>query len=148
MKVTYYKQETDYSCFPACIRMLLDYHDIKKEEKKLRLLFHSTPLKGGSWPRVKDGLKQLNIEFELGINFSLEELKSLIQHNIPVVASIDISFFGGDEHQNHTVVVTDVSNEFVTVHDPERGENIEIDVKQFSESWSERGRIAGYIKSK
>lgn len=148
MKVTYHKQETDYSCFPACIRMLLDYHAVKKEEKELRLLSHTTPLKGGSWPRVKDGLKQLNIEFEWGINFSLDELKGLIQHDIPVVVSIDITFFGGDEHQNHTVVVTDVTEEVVIIHDPERGESMQIDAKQFLEAWSDRGYIAGYIKHK
>jgi len=145
MKVVYHKQETDYSCFPACIRMLLDYHGIKKEEKELRLLFHTTPLKGGSWPNVKDGLKQLNINFEWGINFSLEEVKRLIQHDTPVVVSIDIAFFGGDEHQNHTVVVTDIG-EFVIVHDPERGESIQIDIKQFLDAWSNREYIAGYLK--
>lgn len=148
MKVKYYKQETDYSCFPACIRMLLDYQGVKKEEKGLRLLFHTTPLKGGSWPRVKDGLKELNIEFEWGINFSLEELKSLVQQNMPVVVSIDIVFLGGDEHQSHTVVVTEMTDEFVIVHDPERGESMRIDIKQFLEAWSNRGYIAGFIKHK
>ena len=121
MKVNYHKQETDYSCFPACIRMLLDYYGVKKEEKELRLSFHTTPLKGGSWHRVKEGLEQLNIGFNWGINFTLDEVKDLIQKNIPVVVSIDIAFFGGDEHQNHTVVVTEITDEFVVVHDPERG---------------------------
>ena len=69
-------------------------------------------------------------------------------HNIPVVVSIDIAFFDGDEHQNHTVVATDITNEFVIVHDPERGEGIQIDIKQFLDAWSNRGYIAGYIKLK
>ncbi len=125
--------------------MILDYYGIKKEERELRLLFKATPLKGGSWPHVKQGLRQLNIEFNWGINLTLEELKDLIKRATPVVVSIDIVFFGGDEHQNHTVVVTDMSDEFVIVHDPERGENIRVDIKQFLEAWSERNNIAGHI---
>jgi len=111
-------------------------------------LFHATPLKGGSWPSVKDGLKQLNINFEWCINFPLEEVKRLIQHDMPVVVSIDIAFFGGDEHQNHTVIVTAITDEFVLVHDPERGESIQIDIKHFLDAWSNREYIAGYIELK
>ncbi len=52
---------------------------------------------------------RLNIGFDWDVNFTLDGVKDLIKRGIPVVVSIDIVFFGGDEHQNHTVVVTEAA---------------------------------------
>lgn len=142
MKVPYYKQEFPWSCFPACIRMLLEFYGIKKGENELRTLLKSTLYSGGSWFLVEAGLESLGLHFYYSINFSLEELKALIRNETPVIVSLKLS----QMHPNHTVVVTDVTNEFIITNDPEKGENTKIDPKQFLEAWSARGYIAGYIK--
>lgn len=122
--------------------MLLDYYGIKEEERTLRSLLKVTPYKAGDWFFVELGLESIGLHFYWSYGFSFDELKELVKNNTPVIVSLKFSA----KHSNHTVVVTDVTNEFVTIHDPERGENIKIDVKQFLEAWSNRGYITGYLK--
>lgn len=142
MKVPYYKQEFPWSCFPACIRMLLEFYGIKKEENELRRLLKSTLHRGGSWFLVELGLESLGLIFYYSVKFSLEELKSLIKDGTPAIVSLNLS----ERHTNHTVVVIDITEDFVVINDPEKGEGIQLETIKFLEAWSKRGYIAGYIK--
>ena len=140
MKVPYHKQEFPWSCFPACIKMVLEYYGIKKTEKELRLILKATF--GGRWYYVEMGLESLGLYFYWFDGFSLDELKELIKNETPVIVSLKLS----EKHPNHTVVVTNIADESITVHDPERGEDIILGVKQFLGAWSKRNNIAGHIK--
>lgn len=140
MIVPFYKQELRWSCFAACVRMLLGYYGIKKGERELRLLSRTT-LKGSEWFYVELGLESLGLHFYLARGFSLNELKELIENGIPVIVSLK---FPG--HPNHTVVATEVTDKFITVHDPERGANMQIDTEQFLEAWKKRENRTGFIK--
>lgn len=141
MIVPFYKQEFWHSCFAACVRMLLEYYGIKKSERELRPLLRITPYATGRWFFVELGLESMGLHFYRGFGFSLDELKELIKNEIPVIVSLKFP-----EHPNHTVVVTEVTDEFITVHDPERGENMQIDTDRFLGAWSERKYLAGFIK--
>jgi len=140
MKVPYYKQEFPWSCFPACIKMVLEYYGIKKSEKELRLLLRATF--GAIWYYIQLGLESLGLHFYYFEGFSLDELKELTKNKIPVIVSLKFS----EKHLNHTVVVVGVTDEFVIVHDPERGENVKMELERFLEAWSKRKHIAGFIK--
>jgi len=144
MIVPFYKQEFWYSCFAACVRMILEYYGIKKSERKLRPLLRVTPHATGRWFFVELGLESMGLHFHRGFEFSLDELRELIKNNTPVIVSLKFS----EKHLNHTVVVVDITHEFVIVHDPERGENLKVETKQFLEAWSKRSNIAGYIIKK
>ena len=139
MKVPYYKQEFPWSCFPTCIRMVLEYHGIKKEEKELRLLLKATF--GGWWYYVEMGLESIGLHFYWLEGFSLDKLEELIKNETPVIVSLKIS-----DHPNHTAVVTDITDEFVALHDPEKGADIQISTKPFLKAWNKRKNIAGYLK--
>ena len=141
MLVPYHKQEVWFSCFAACIRMILEYHGIKKSERELRVLSKITPKDGGFWPFIELGLESLGLHFYWGYNFSLDELKELTENETPVIVSLLTA-----EDANHTVVVTGVTDRLVIVNDPERGENVKVVVEKFLEAWSKRKHIAGFIK--
>ena len=145
MKVPYHRQEFPWSCFAACVKMVLEFIGIKKVEKDLRPLLRVTPYVGGSWYYAELGLESLGLHFYWSYGFSLEELKELIKGETPIVVSLRFES-GKEYHLNHTVVVTDVTDDFIIVHDPERDENMRIGVKHFSELWSNRRNLAGYIK--
>lgn len=141
MKVPFHKQEFWFSCFAACVRMILEYYGIKKTEKEIRKLLKVAT--AGVWYFVEMGLESLGLHFYWADRFSFDELKGLIRNGTPVIVSLKFP-----DHPNHTVIVTDTGNEFVTVNDPERGENIRIDIKQFLEAWSNRKYRAGYIQER
>mgnify|MGYP001597735444 CR=1 FL=1 len=122
--------------------MVLEFHGLEKEEDELRKLIKATVYVGGSWFLVESAMESLGLHFYYSINFSLDELKDLIKNEIPVIVSLKLS----QNHPNHTVVITDVADEFITANDPEKGEGMRIKTRDFLEAWSTRGYIAGYIK--
>ena len=140
MIVPFYKQELSWSCFAACVRMVLEYYGIEKSEKELRLLSKTT-LEGSEWFYVELGLESIGMHFYLAKGFSLGELKELIKNNTPLIVSLKFS----EKHPNHTVVVTDITDKFVVVHDPERGAEMQISIEQFLEAWKKRENRAGFI---
>lgn len=142
MIVPFYKQEFWFSCFVACVRMILEYYGIKKSERELRPLLRVTPHATGLWFFVELGLESMGLHFHRGFGFSLDELRELVKNNTPLIVSLKFS----EKHPNHTVVVTDITDKSIIVHDPDLGPNIRINVKQFLEAWSKRKHIAGFIK--
>jgi predicted double-glycine peptidase len=146
IKLPYHKQEFSYSCFDACLRMVLEFYGVKKSEKELRLLCKTTPTYGTIWSIVKERIRQIGFEFVWNRYTSFDELKKLIQDNIPVIASIDTFYFGDVESKGHVVVVVDVLEDFVVVDDPEKGERIKVKKETFLSAWKSRKCLAGYVR--
>lgn len=128
--------------------MLLGYYKIGVEERELRKLFKTTIQGGTSWPDVVKGVKEFNIDFIYSKNQDLNKLKELIENEIPVIVSVDTRKLGDFRHRQHTVVVIDIKENYVTVHDPEKGPNLQIGINEFIEAWKDRLNRVGYIPMK
>lgn len=148
IKVPYHKQELWFSCLPACIKMLLESHNITADEKKLRKLFGTTSEGGTSWLDVVSGMKELGAEFTYLKNQNLDKLKELMKQNIPAIVSVDTRKLGDFAHRQHTVIVIDISENNVEVHDPEKGPNIQLGMNIFISAWKDRLNRIGYIARK
>lgn len=101
------------------MRMILEYYGIKKDEKELRILFRTTPMHGTYWKHIKEGVKNLGLDFTYSKNNSMDIVEKLIKNGIPVVVSINAKMIGASEDVNHTVVVIGIDDEYVIFHDPE-----------------------------
>lgn len=148
IKVPYRKQEFWFSCLPACIRMLLEFYGIAMDEKVLRKSFKTTTEGGTSWPDVVNGLREMGIELAYLKNQDLDKLKDLIDQNIPAVVSVDTRKLGDFAHRQHTVVVIGINDDYVTVHDPEKGPDTQLKISQFIDAWKVRLYRIGYIVRK
>lgn len=78
------------------------------------------------------------------INSTIDELKSLVDRELPVIVSVDIFDLGWDIHQGHTIIVLEVNGELF-YHDPHRGPQLNISKKRFIEIWKKRDNRLGYI---
>lgn len=149
IKVPYYKQEFSWSCLPACVRMLLEFYDIKVEEKELRKLFGTTIEGGTNWSDVVKGIKESDVDFVYLRNQNLGKLKELVEKlKIPTIVSVDTRELGDFEHRNHTIVVVGVDGNYVDVHDPEKGPSIQLNINKFMIAWEKRLNRIGYIVKK
>lgn len=142
MMVPLYKQEFSWSCFATCVKMILEYYGVKKTEKELRILFKTTPTYGTLWEFVESEIKKIGFELIWKKSWDLEEISSLLRQPTPVIVGI----IGETDRDKHVVVLVDTSDEYVAVADPDKGELVEINVEEFLNMWSERNKIAGYIK--
>ena len=148
IEISYHKQEFWFSCLPACIRMLLEFNAVKIEERQLRKLFKTTIEGGTSWANVVSNIKELDLDFVYLKNQSLHKLKELTEQGTPAVVSLDTRKLGDFAHRNHTVVVIHVNKNYVEIHDPEKGPNIQLDISKFSDAWENRLNRIGYIMKK
>ncbi|MBN1352471.1 C39 family peptidase [candidate division KSB1 bacterium] len=83
----HYKQETDISCIPACLKMLLEFFNIKVSEAELRTKLKTKP----SGTHIINILSLSEIySIYAKIEFwSLEELKTYLNDNkIPCIVLV------------------------------------------------------------
>lgn len=117
MNVPHFQQELDYSCLPACVRMVLAYYGDQRPEPELRRLL-KTRFTGTSPANVM--LRLPDIGYGAVV---VEASRSLLRRRIaagePCIAHVWTSPLPHwDEGAVHAVVVVDISEESVWINDP------------------------------
>ena len=144
INVPFFLQKLKSSCFPACLKMILSFHGINIEENELIKLCNVGEGRGASWFDAKKAVESLGLEFFMKVNSTIDELKSLVDMETPVIVGVDIFDLGWDNHQGHTIIILEVNGEIV-YHDPQRGAQLNISKDQFIEIWKKRDNRLGYI---
>jgi|SRR3989344_4522237 len=142
MKIPLYKQEFPWSCFATCVKMILEYYGVIKLERDLRVLLKTTPSYGTIWEFAERGIKEIGFELIWKKFWNLDDIVSLVVESIPVIVGVKRE---GEIH-GHATTVVDISENHVTVVDPQNGELITFDKGKFLKLWGGRENIAGYIK--
>jgi len=114
----HHKQETDFSCVPACLKMLLEFFNIKVSESDLRLRLKTKPFGTHIINILSLGESygiQAKIEF-----WSLEELKAYLNnYKVPCIALVWTEHFAHwKQNCLHSVVVIGYNDESVIINDP------------------------------
>ncbi len=105
--------------------MILSSHGIDIEEGELRKLCNFDEGRGATWLDAKKAAESLNLNFFVKINSTIDELKGLVDRELPVIVSVDIFDLGWDIHQGHTIIALEVNGELF-YHDPQRGSQLNI----------------------
>ena len=144
MQVPCYKQEFPWSCFAACMRMILEYCEVKKTERELRILLKTTPSYGTIWDIAEKEIRRIGFELKWKTYWKLEELVPFISQSTPIIAGVWLS----EDADKHAVVILNMSENFVTFIDPEYGKLVNMDKTEFLNLWGRRKNIGGYIVRK
>lgn len=135
-----HKQETSYSCVPACLRMVLSSLGVSKTEQELRLLcdctYDSPLLPGGTDPfKLKIAAQTLGFANTLIGNLTFDELKIELARGLYPIAYLKAKLASGRPAQFHAVVVVKIIENDVEVLDPWRGE-LAIPLEDFLTEWT------------
>lgn len=117
MNVPHFRQELDYSCLPACVRMVLAYYGDQRQEPELRRLL-KTRVTGTSPANVMLRLPDIGYEAVV-VEASRSVLRTRIAAGEPCIAHVwtsSLPHWG--EGVLHAVVVTEISEELVWINDP------------------------------
>ena len=135
----HHKQEKNYTCVPASVRMMLAFHGIDRSESHLARIL-KTKFYGTNVYNILY-IEQEGIGLEVRVRFfSLNELKQMLSKNQPCVVPLRtkyLSYFPYD--CLHTLVVVGYDDAgHILVNDPNFDEEI-ITVKEseFVDAWSE-----------
>lgn len=142
-KLPFYKQETRYSCVPACLRMVLASLGLDLSETELRTGCDCTPF-GTDALNAVDAARRLGFPKTAKYTLSLDELESLIASGHYPIVFVNLGPIDGLDDE-HALVVTEVSHTSISVHDPLQGERI-LPHDTFSAAWAMMHRLVILIE--
>lgn len=138
-KPPFHKQETTYSCVPACLRMVLAGLGLDLTEERLRELCDCGPLFGTEALRAVEAARGLGFAGTAKYTLRYDELRGLVEGGRFPVAYVSLEAIGGTE-ESHAVVVVEADDEAVTVYDPLHGER-RLSRQSFATGWAARRNL-------
>jgi ABC-type bacteriocin/lantibiotic exporter with double-glycine peptidase domain len=142
-----HKQETGYSCGPACLKMVLEAFGEVYTEQELRELcdctYDSVFLLGGADAhpfKVKAAAQKLGFVNTKIANPSFNELKSELEWELYPIVYVKAQLAPDKPLQKHAVVVVEIGENFVEIRDPWRGELV-LSEAAFLTEWESARRV-------
>src|SRR6266446_7884128 len=133
LKPPFHKQETRYSCVPACLRMVLGSFAVDLSESALRIRCDCTPY-GTDALMAVDAARTLGFTRTVKCTLALEALKTLMTDGYCPIVFVDLYPIDGVA-DIHAMVVIGMSEQEIVVLDPLQGERrLLIDV--FTAAWA------------
>jgi len=133
----YFRQETDFSCGPAVMRMMLAGIGIRISEKKLAGLLGTTAKDGTGQKAFPMLAERLGLSYAVGRKSSLEELGRMQKQGYFVI----VYFFCGQEKEFHYAVLKRLGKSRVFLADPCLGPGHSIGRKEFERDWRSDLRV-------
>lgn len=131
-----HKQETEYTCGPACVKMILQSEGIYKTEKWLSKFMH-TNKKGTLHKYFPPTAKKFNFSYLTSESGSISEMKKLLKNKYKIIAC------HRDEYgEAHYSIVNKIGIIKIRLIDPYKGKSHTMGIWKFKKSWydSEKNR--------
>jgi ABC-type bacteriocin/lantibiotic exporter with double-glycine peptidase domain len=139
--VPHLPQELDYSCTPACVRMVLAFYGQQVTESQLRALFKARP-SGASLVNVLLRLPELGYTASV-YSASLFELERNIEKGIPCIVQVwteHLSYW--QSAWMHDLVVVGIEGDAMLVNDPAFPDAPKAVAKsEFERAWAAADRL-------
>lgn len=139
-KPLFHKQETSYSCVPACLKMVLSSFGLDITEERLRELCDCNPIFGTDAMKAVEAARSIGFAGTAKHTLEYEELRQLVNDGEYPIAYLSLEAIGGAE-EAHAVVVLEVTDHDVTVYDPLHGVR-RISRQSFSTAWAALHNLA------
>lgn len=134
IRCPYYKQKTDFSCWPTSIKMLLDFweNDQEPSEKKLIKFLNAKPFE---WIENKDVIKFF-INYWYKIYFSTSWNVDLIEKFISLWLPIFVNYKNLIFSWGHYSVIVWAKKLHFILNDPSYWDWYKVTKKAFLENWT------------
>jgi ABC-type bacteriocin/lantibiotic exporter with double-glycine peptidase domain len=132
-RLRFYKQETPYSCVPACLRIVLSGLGLDLDEAELRSRCDCTPL-GTEALKAVDAVRQLGLTKTVKLTLTAEELSNLVNGGAAPIVFVNLLPIDGVK-VGHAVVVIGIEVEGISVYDPLQGERL-LSCSTFGTAWA------------
>lgn len=137
LDVPYNRQHRDYTCGPACLRMVLAYYGHETDEVSLTMLC-GTNVFGTGLSDLVNATQQLGFRAEHTYCESLAELTDALARSIPPIAMVDaVKLYNMSETAplGHIVVVIAASALEIVYHDPLIDSGLSVSTEIFLRAW-------------
>jgi ABC-type bacteriocin/lantibiotic exporter with double-glycine peptidase domain len=121
-KPRFHKQETTYSCVPACLRIVLSSFDIAIPEAELRDRCDCTPF-GTEALKAVDVARALGFSNTIKATLNFDELVEQLEAGYYPIILVNLLPIDGIKDA-HAIVSLEAKPNYVKVYDPLKGERI------------------------
>lgn len=138
------KQLNDYYCGPAALESFLDFFGVKKDQNELARLCETSPGEGTGNENLVSCLDSLGFNAQEHSPATWEGMKEYIERtDEPVI----VGWYSdreepGDEHYS---VAYQMTNEEITMMDPEFGDELKVPRAKFMEAWRKTEPINWFL---
>jgi predicted double-glycine peptidase len=130
-KFHYHKQEKEYTCGAAAMKMALEYLGIEKTEKQLIRLLKTEKIRGTYTKNFASVLKKLKINFVIKSNTTIYDLRHFQNKGYLII----VNYFLPAEKCDHYAVLRKIDWKFVYLFDPWYGPEHRYKRKDFLKNW-------------
>jgi ABC-type bacteriocin/lantibiotic exporter with double-glycine peptidase domain len=132
LNLPFYRQETPFSCVPACLRMVLAGFGVELDEAELRALCDCTAL-GTEAFRAVEAVRGLGFPESMKCTIAVHGLDAELELGRYPIVYVNLLPIDG-VRTSHALVVVDADAESVTVHDPLVGKRV-LPRPAFEQAW-------------
>jgi predicted double-glycine peptidase len=131
MNVSFFKQETEWTCGPAVWRMILNSMGHKRTENELVNILKSNSSTGTSYSRFKKIAECYKMDYIEGSGKGTESIKTLIESGYTVI----VCYYIPEEREDHYSIVKRIDSKFIYFIDPWYGPQHRYRLNQFLKVW-------------
>jgi predicted double-glycine peptidase len=131
MVFNYHKQETNYTCGAAAMRMVLEYFGIKKSEKQIVNLLGTNKVRG-TWIKNFPSLaERLKLNYIVKRNSRIEDLKEYQKKGYQII----ICYLIPKDKVDHYSVLKKIDSKNIYFFDPWYGAEHKLPLNYFKKIW-------------
>lgn len=137
LDVPYHQQNREYTCGPACLRMVLEYWGFQQDEVSLSMLCGTT-LAGTGLAEIAEAARRLGFEAEWKRSVKFSDLIDALKREIPVMVMVDARLLHEIEMPlplGHLIVIFAIDTNTIFYHDPEAGAKRIVTRSIFTQAW-------------
>lgn len=132
LKIPFYKQDTDHTCGPTSLQMVLSFLGDFKSEKSLSEEAHTNHDVGTKHNAMIETARKEGFYCYVNNDSSWDEIKKFITKGLPSI----IHFAEPQSEEEHYAVVVGFEKNKIILNDPWNGKNFKMKKKEFLARWS------------
>lgn len=132
LDVPFFKQDTNYTCGPVSLQMVLAYHGILESELALREELQSHPVTGTTHQAMITAVTDRGLHCYVNDNATREELVQYLAQEIPVI----VRYVEQSTSEDHYSVAVGASDSEIALNDPWNGERVRLTWREFEARWT------------
>lgn len=138
IEIPHHPQSLDYTCLPACVRMIAHYHGIILSEMEIAHLLETDET--GTRFQAIHRLSTLGFDVEVTTGI-MSDIKKWLDANLPCIVRIKTTHlprYPLPPWVPHAVVVVGITEAQVFIHDPAQNDAPDaIPIKAFQSAWAD-----------
>lgn len=136
LPVPHYQQAYNYTCVPACARMILAYFGHEHDEAELALTFKTIPFLGTQPDQVVSGLETLGYHALWFENATIERMKDILAVEWPLIVFLRAQDLPHGRTRLHALVIIGIEDDAIVCLDPTLADRLKISPSSFVSLWA------------